>query len=100
MRETVGDMKLPKQKCFEIYVGPYCTYDDSLALFLSRAVSHICAPGFFYTMGGTAEKYAAMVQRAFPYANILDSGEVWKPFNGGASVARSSHWYVTFMFLS
>ena len=44
-------MKLPKQLCFELFIGPYCTFDDDLAIFLSRAVSHICAPGFFYTMG-------------------------------------------------
>ena len=25
---------------------------------------------------------------------IVRSGEVWAPFRGGASVARSSHWYV------
>jgi uncharacterized membrane protein len=36
---------------FEIWNGPFSTYDNSPRLFLSRAVSHVCAPGFFFTMG-------------------------------------------------
>lgn len=52
--------------------------------------------GFYYTNGFTADAYAAKVKAAFPTVRILDSGEVWKPFRGGASVAASSHWYVKF----
>ena len=33
---------------------------------------------------------------AFPNAEILESGEVWKDFRGGASVAQQSHWFVKF----
>jgi uncharacterized membrane protein len=31
--------------------GPYQYYDNSPRKFLTRTVSHICAPGFFLTMG-------------------------------------------------
>lgn len=51
---------------------------------------------FFYACGGSADKFAAYVKSAFPAATILESGEVWKPFRGGASVAQSSHWFVKF----
>lgn len=52
--------------------------------------------GFFYTNGFTAEKYRGRVLAAYPNADILDYGEVWKPFRGGASVAAGSHWFVKF----
>ena len=51
---------------------------------------------FFYRHGGTAEKLWLSVNKLLPDASLVDMGEVWKPFNGGASVARSSHWYVVF----
>ena len=47
----MGDGFLPKQQGFEGWSGAFTTYDANPLLFLSRAVSHICAPGFFYTMG-------------------------------------------------
>ena len=52
--------------------------------------------GFYYTHGFTAEKLVEQVKCAYPHATILDSGEIWKPFKGGASVARQSHWFVKF----
>ena len=52
--------------------------------------------GFFYTHGGSSEKLAARIQAALPQAVILDQGEVWKAFRGGASVANQSHWFVKF----
>lgn len=51
---------------------------------------------FFYTHGFTSDMYAAKVLAAFPAATIVDQGEVWKAFRGGASVAQQSHWYVKF----
>lgn len=50
--------------------------------------------GFFYTHGQTSEGFAKRVALALPGAVILDHGQHWAPFNGGASVARSSHWWV------
>jgi hypothetical protein len=51
---------------------------------------------FFYGMGRTAQQLVGRVQRAYPAATIVESGEVWKPFRGGAPIAKQSHWYVTF----
>lgn len=51
---------------------------------------------FFYTAGRTADQFAAAVKAAFPTAVVIDSGEVWKPFRGGQSVANGSHWFVKF----
>jgi hypothetical protein len=52
--------------------------------------------GFFYTHGGSAERLAAAVKAAFPDATVLDSGEKWTSFRGGATVANQSHWWVKF----
>ena len=56
--------------------------------------------GFFYTGGVTAGAYADKVRAAFPNATILDAGEVWKPFRGGAKVAQQSHWFVKFTLVA
>ena len=52
--------------------------------------------GFFYTSGRTFETYVQKVLHHFPNAEIIDHGEVWKNFRGGASVANQSHWFVKF----
>lgn len=52
--------------------------------------------GFFYTSGGTSEAFANRIRDVIPSARILDHGEVWKDFKGGASVANQSHWWVKF----
>lgn len=53
---------------------------------------------FFYTHGYSAEKFSQAVSSALSAEGIkhtiVDSGETWKPFRGGASVANSSHWWV------
>ncbi len=55
---------------------------------------------FFYTHGYTAERFAADIkgrlERAGFTVSLGDSGEVWKPFRGGATTAQSSHWYAEF----
>jgi len=51
---------------------------------------------FFYTMGKTADDYVRRVLSEYPEAKIIDKGEVWKPFKGGASVKTQSHWFVKF----
>ena len=51
---------------------------------------------FFYSHGRTSEDFVRDVLKAFPDAIVRDSGEVWKPFRGGASTAQSSHWFVVF----
>jgi hypothetical protein len=52
--------------------------------------------GFYYTHGRTADDLTDKVRAAFPEAVVEDSGEVWKAFRGGASLAQSSHWFVKF----
>ena len=56
--------------------------------------------GFFYTHGVTSEKFEASIVKELEefgiLIRVLESGEVWKPFKGGASVASQSHWYVKF----
>lgn len=53
--------------------------------------------GFYYTNGGSAEKFAAMVtsrlQAAGVPAKVVDQGEQWKAFRGSATTAQSSHWW-------
>jgi hypothetical protein len=51
---------------------------------------------FFYTHGVTTAHKERLVMTMFPTAKILDSGEVWKRFNGRSSTANSSHWFVKF----
>jgi hypothetical protein len=52
--------------------------------------------GFFYRHGGSAESYAAQVIKAVPGAVLVDKGEHYAAFRGGASVANQSHWWVKF----
>lgn len=52
--------------------------------------------GFYYRHGYSSEAYAAKVKAAFPNAVIVDHGEVWKAFSGGASTANQSHWWAKF----
>lgn len=63
-----------------------------------NADHYVVRRGFYYSHGGTAEKFAdhvsANLKKAGIDHEIIDKGEVWKPFNGGASVANQSHWYV------
>lgn len=51
---------------------------------------------FFYSHGGSSEGLANKVKKVFPNAVIVDHGEHWAAFRGGASVAQSSHWWVKF----
>lgn len=50
MQFTVEEDAVPKSET-ESWEGPYSTYDGSWKKFLSRSVSHICAPGFFLLLG-------------------------------------------------
>jgi len=52
--------------------------------------------GFFYRMGKDVSHFKNDILATFPSAKIIDSGEVWKAFRGGSSVANSSHWFVKF----
>ena len=55
--------------------------------------------GFYYSHGKTAEDHANAVSKSLHAAciehTVVDSGQVWKPFRGGASTAAQSHYWVT-----
>tara|TARA_R110000772_G_scaffold120186_1_gene226379 strand:- start:1143 stop:1391 length:249 start_codon:yes stop_codon:yes gene_type:complete len=52
--------------------------------------------GFFYRHGKTSQHIVDKITWPFPTATIIDHGEVWKAFNGGAPVSKQSHWWVKF----
>lgn len=55
--------------------------------------------GFFYKNGKTSADFDAYVRNVLNQSglenkyHVVESGEVWKPFRGGANVANSSHWF-------
>ena len=51
---------------------------------------------FFYRFGGSTEKCVAAVKQAFPGCKVIDSGEKYVAFRGGATVAQGTHWWVKF----
>lgn len=58
---------------------------------------------FFYTHGYTSEKFAEAIRTAVKahwnnryVVNVIEQHELWKPFIGGAPVAKQSHWLVKF----
>ena len=63
-----------------------------------RDGTFILRSGFFYRHGRTAETFAARVvtdlKAAGIEAHVVDKGEQWKAFKGGASIANSTHWWV------
>jgi len=56
--------------------------------------------GFFYTHGGNAVKFKNRVVAELEKLNlnfeVVDFGENWAPFRGGAPLPQSSHWFVKF----
>ncbi len=52
--------------------------------------------GFYYRMNGTAESFRERVKATIPEATIINYGEHWMPFRGGASLGNQSHWWVEF----
>ncbi len=52
--------------------------------------------GFYYRHGFTSEQLVEKLRSQLPdNIQIIDSGEIWKDFRGGAPLAKQSHWYVT-----
>lgn len=60
--------------------------------------------GYFYRMGRDENKVAARISKALTahgYRHeIVDKGDHWAAFNGGASIARSSHFWVKIRLIS
>ena len=53
--------------------------------------------GYFYTMGQCTQDLIDKVIKACPNAEIIDSGDYYTAFRGGAKLAQSSHWFVKFI---
>jgi hypothetical protein len=49
---------------------------------------------FFYRHGKTSADLAERAKLALPGFEVIDHGEHYAAFRGGASVAKSSHWWV------
>ena len=62
----------------------------------NKAGRYVARRGFFYTHGFSGEQFAAKIEAALPGAKMIDCGEVWKDFRGGASVASQSHFWAEF----
>ena len=58
---------------------------------------YIIRKGFYYKFGGSSQDLVDGVLRTFPNAKIIGHGTHLSDFKGGASVAKSSHWYVQFI---
>jgi len=54
--------------------------------------------GYYYSHGGTSDKFVNNITQQCKDNNlnieVVDSGDHWAAFNGGASIAKSSHWWV------
>ena len=51
---------------------------------------------YFYRFGKDEDTIVEKILVLFPTAKIIDKGDHFAPFRGGASTANSSHWYVKF----
>jgi len=73
---------------------------DTIGKVRNSENTYIFRREFFYTNGGTPEKFANTVSKMLDKAGIahrlLGSGEVRKAFRGNASTANSSHWWAKF----
>ena len=56
--------------------------------------SVIVRAGFFYTNGQNATGFAAKIAAKLPEFHVVDCGQVWKSFIGGAPLKKQSHWWV------
>ena len=57
---------------------------------------YIARKGFFYSGGKNSEDYAKRIMEVCPEAHVTESGTVDRPFRGGASIQKSTHWWVRF----
>lgn len=54
--------------------------------------------GYFYTHGKTSQAFSNSISKQLDAMGleytVVDHGNHWTPFNGGASIVRSSHFWV------
>ena len=68
-------------------------YPDEITL---KSGIYTIREGFFYRHGKTTKDLLNKVKSVFPNATIIDSGEIYTAFNGGAKISKQSHWFVKF----
>ena len=72
------------------------THADSCALKKNGNV--IVRRSFFYQHGCNAAMFrdhvVGCLSKAYVNATVVDFGEHWAPFKGGARISRGSHWWV------
>lgn len=59
--------------------------------------------GYFYTNGKTEKDFeksilSSLKKEGYSAVAVIDSGNIWKEFKGGASVKNQSHWWVKIKF--
>ena len=61
----------------------------------------IARKSFFYRHEENEDKFAARIKEQLKSEGvetiIIDSGEIWRAFKGGASIKTQSHWWVKFL---
>ena len=85
---TAQDRKIIKERLEGLGDDQFCSKGNFVVL-----------KGFFYHNGYTAEKLATAIQNrlAPDYTiTVVNTNEVWKPFRGGDSVRKGSHFRVDF----
>ena len=64
----------------------------------NKAGNIVVRKGYYYRNGMDADKFETQIQGILVshkiYAQVINKGDVWKPFRGGASVAQQSHFYL------
>lgn len=68
----------------------------SASLISKKANTYTARWSYFYHNGQTASTKVDKVIAVFPNAKILDSGDIFKPFRGGAPISKQSHFFVKF----
>jgi len=67
---------------------------------MNKAGNMVARREFYYRHGTSSGSFANDVlnqlKRVVPDAKLVNHGEIYKPFRGGASTANSSHWWAEF----
>ena len=65
----------------------------------NKASNYVFRRSYFYRMGSEVSFYESikiqLEQLGLSY-ELVDFGDHWVPFKGGASIAKGSHFYATF----
>jgi hypothetical protein len=65
-------------------------------VFKKDGVIRTMSPYYWRPKPEFTQEYKKNILKAFPNAEILNSGDEFKPFRGGAPVAKQSHIWIDF----